>query len=78
MFCLYYQAQTEKNLCWLVSSLMRGTEHIAFDRCCDVQKGIFEFFVPKDMEAVFLEVMDYLKKEKAIIHFEKIENPYKS
>ena len=75
-FCLYYQAKIEKSRCWLVSSLIRGTEHIAFDRCYDVQESIFEFFVPTEMEEVFLEVIEYLKKKEAIITFEKQENRF--
>lgn len=74
--CLYYCAKTDKSRCWLVSSLVRGTEHIAFDRCYDVKEGIFEFFVPESMEEVFIEVMEYLKKQNAIISLEKKENRF--
>lgn len=74
--CLYYVAHIEKRLCWLVSSAMRGTEHVAFDRAYDVSESIFEFFVPQAMEPVFLEVMDYLEKKGAVSNLTKKDNRF--
>ncbi len=76
-YCLYYVAQLDKSTCWLVSSLLRGTEHVAFDRSYDPENSIFEFFVPEAMESVFLEVMYYLEKEKVVSGLVKKENRLK-
>lgn len=73
-YCLYYRAHLDKSKCWLVSSLLRGTEHVAFDRSYDPQQSIFEFFVPRDMEHVFLEVMAYLKAKKVVSELQKSPN----
>lgn len=71
---LYYTAQIKREMAWLLSSVMRGTEHIAFDRCIDKAQGIYEFFVPKDTESVFLEAMNYLKKEGVLLSLQKEDN----
>jgi hypothetical protein len=71
---LYYTAQIKRERAWLLSSVMRGTEHVAFDRCINKQEAIFEFFVPKDTESIFLEAMDYLKKEGVLLSLKKEEN----
>ena len=75
-FCFYYVAHVEKSLCWLVSSAMRGTEHVAFDRAYNVSESIFEFFVPKEMESVFLEVMSYLERKGAVSNLIKKDNRF--
>ncbi len=71
---LYYVAAVEKKRCWFLAATLRGTEHVAFDRCIDKEKSIFEFFVPHDMRTVFLEVMEYLKKDGVILSLEQREN----
>lgn len=73
-FCSYYVAQAVRDQCWLLSSLMRGTEHIAFDRALDKEKSIFEFFVPESTEHVFLQVIDYLLEKGILTSCEKKEN----
>ncbi len=73
-FCLYFTARIEKSRCWLVSSALRGTEHIAFDRALDVPESIFEFFVPHAMESVFLEVMAYFENKKIVSELTKKPN----
>lgn len=70
----YYVAQVVRSECWLLSSAMRGTEHVAFDRCIDKEQSIFEFFVPQSMEPVFLQTMDYLKKVEVLLWLEKRPN----
>lgn len=66
MYCAYYTARVDRKRCWLLTSILRGTEHIAFDRCLDPKESIFEFFVAPAMEPVFLELMAYCKKEAII------------
>lgn len=73
-YCLYYTAHLDKSRCWLVSSLLRGTEHVAFDRSYDPQNSVFEFFVPQDMEQVFLQVMEYLEKKQVVTKLLKEDN----
>ena len=73
-YCLYYTARLEKSRCWLVSSALRGTEHIAFDRAYDVPESIFEFFVPQAMESVFLEVMAYFEDKNIVTELTKKPN----
>ncbi len=60
--CLYYRAKIKKELCWLVTSTLRYSEHLAFDRCYDKEQSIFEFFVAPDLEHVFLGVMQKFEK----------------
>jgi len=73
-FCLYYVGQVKKEKVWMLSSALRGTEHIAFDRTIDVTQSLFEFFVPVSMESIFLELMDYLRCEGVLLSLEKKEN----
>lgn len=72
--CLYYQAQVEKKLCWMVTSSLRLTEHVVFDRCFDKEKSIFEFFVAPGLENVFLDIMKKLEARNVISQLEKKEN----
>lgn len=74
LFCLYYVAKVKRELCWVLSSALRGTENVAFDRALDKTESTFEFFVPHDMQKTFLEVMNYLTKQEVIIWLEEREN----
>ena len=73
-YCLYYVAKVKRELCWVLSSALRGTENVAFDRALDKVESTFEFFVPKDMQKPFLQVMDYLIKQEVIIWLEEHKN----
>lgn len=55
--CSYYQAQVLREKTWFVVAVLRSYEHVAFDRTLDVQKSIFEFFVPEDQEILFLAII---------------------
>ncbi len=74
LFCSYYTGAVERSKVWVLVSALRGTEHICFDRTLDVQSSVFEFFVPHDTEHIFLQVMDYLKKDGVLLSLEKKEN----
>jgi len=52
-YSLYFQAHVKKELCWIVSSTLRFTEYVAFDRTLDKEQSIFEFFVAPDLQDVF-------------------------
>ncbi len=73
-FCAYYQAKVDNSKAWILASCLRSTEHIAFDRTFDKQNGIFEFFVPRDTEHIFLQLMDYALKKELIFSLTKMEN----
>ena len=72
--CSYYQATVLKEKHWLLTSLLRSFEHLAFDRTCDTEKGIFEFFVPQDMEHHFLEIMEDFRQQGLIWDLQKLPN----
>ena len=61
-YCLYYRAHIKKELCWLVTSTLRYSEHVAFDRCYDKEQSIFEFFVAPELCDVFLSIMTNFEK----------------
>lgn len=73
-YSLYYVAQVERSQCWFLTAVVRGTEYICFDRAIDKHESIFEFFVTPGLENVFIEVMEYLKKEAVILSYQKKEN----
>ncbi len=56
---------------------MRSFEHLAFDRTVDKETSTFEFFVPRDLESTFLEVMEYFKKEGIILELTSLPNRLK-
>lgn len=73
-YSLYYTARVERSKCWFLTAVVRGTEYICFDRAIDKYESIFEFFVPPSYEAVFCQVMEYLKKEKVVLEYHQAEN----
>ena len=61
-YCLYYRAKIKKELCWMVTSTLRYSEHVEFDRCYYKELSIFEFFVAPELEKVFLSIMAKFEK----------------
>jgi hypothetical protein len=72
--CSYYQAKIDKKLTWFFVATFRSNEHLAFDRTFDVEQGIFEFFVPQDLEKDFLMVMDSYKDINLVSNLKKLPN----
>ena len=72
--CLYYQATVLKEKHWLLTALLRSFEHLAFDRTCDTEQGVFEFFVPQDFEHHFLEVMEDFRQRGFLWNLKKLPN----
>jgi hypothetical protein len=70
----YYQAIVKKEKAWFFTALLRGCEHIAFDRTVDVEKSLFEFFVPRDTEPYFLEIMHYFESQGLVKDMRKQPN----
>ena len=73
-YCLYYRAKIEKSLCWLVTSTLRYSEYVAFDRCYDKDTSVFEFFVTPELESVFLSIMQTFEKHGVSSQLEKLPN----
>jgi len=63
---------------WLVVATLRYTEHIAFDRTLDAEKGIFEFYVPTAAEPFFLELMHSFSERGYVADLLKKENRLKN
>ncbi len=74
LYCLYYQATIERSKCWFLVAVLRSFEHVAFDRTLDVASSRFEFYVPADMEPVFLQLMDYFQREAIVTNLERLPN----
>ncbi|MGZ6251286.1 MAG: hypothetical protein ACXWL2_04610 [Candidatus Chromulinivorax sp.] len=70
----YYQAKIQKELCWIVTSTLRYSEYVAFDRCLDKQESIFEFFVARELEDVFLQIMQKFEKHGIVTDLKHMEN----
>lgn len=73
-YCLYYQAKVDKSLTWFFVATFRSFEHVGFDRTYNVEDGIFEFFVPQEMEEIFLNIFSYYKNNKIIFDLKKLHN----
>lgn len=73
-YCLYYQAQVPRDKTWFLVGILRSYEHLVFDRTIDKEKGIFEFFVPEDLETHFLELMALLENRRTIQNLQKLKN----
>ena len=74
LYCSYYHAQVQRELCWYVTAALRSYEHISFDRTLDPATSLFEFFVPHSTEKLFLAVMAHFESEGLITNFQKLPN----
>jgi len=74
LYCSYYQAYIQRELCWFVTASLRSYEHVAFDRTLDPVTSLFEFFVPETTEKYFLEVMAYFEAEGLVSDLKKLPN----
>lgn len=74
LYCSYYQAYVQRELCWFVTASLRSYEHVAFDRTLDPVTSLFEFFVPQTTEKYFLEVMAYFESEGLVSELKKLPN----
>ena len=73
-YCLYYQAQVKKELCWFMVAVIRSCEHVAFDRTIDKAGSVFEFFVPPLMQKYFEEIMACFLKDGVITYCTQMDN----
>jgi len=59
MYCKYYQAKVNIPYTWFITGTLRSEEHLVFERALSESKNeIMEFFVPKDSEEKFLNIMN--------------------
>jgi len=72
--CVYYQGQVLRSESWFVVAVLKSWEHVVFDRTVDVERSIFEFFVPAAMEPEFLAVMLQLTTQGLVSNLHKLEN----
>ncbi|AXK60533.1 hypothetical protein [Candidatus Chromulinivorax destructor] len=73
-YCLYYRAKIEKELCWIVTSTLRYSEYLVFDRCYDKEQSIFEFFVAPDLQDVFVSIMATFEKHGIVSQLQFLPN----
>lgn len=73
-FCVYYKAKVERSTTWFVSGVLRSEPNMVLERCLDKASGEFEFFVPRDMEAHFLDVMGFLSANNFVSDLVKATN----
>ena len=77
-WCAYYTGHVKKEKAWMLTAVLRGAENVAFDRTLNVKESIFEFFVPEDMENIFLQAAEYLKKQDVLLTLVKEKNRFAS
>lgn len=73
-YCLYYRAKIEKELCWIVTSTLRYSEYLVFDRCYDKELSIFEFFVAPDLQDIFVSIMATFEKHGIVSQLQFLPN----
>ena len=78
LYCFYYQAQVQRELCWYVTAALRSYEYISFDRTLDPSISLFEFFVPVSTEKPFLVLMHYFQSEGLVRNLQKLPNRLES
>jgi len=74
MFCHYFQAHIVPQRVWFVTAVLRGCDHLAFDRTLDVHKSMFEFFVPGDCLDLFVSLMGIFQEKGLVTNFVELPN----
>lgn len=74
LYCSYYQAAVKRQETWFLTAVLRSYEHLAFDRTLDVERGIFEFFVPSSGEQLFQELMAEFGRQGLVTDVVKLPN----
>ena len=74
LHCSYYQALVDRSSTWFVVAVLKSFEHMSFDRTLDIEKGLFEFFVPSSTEKYFLTIMEYLTAQGYVHDLKKLPN----
>jgi hypothetical protein len=71
---MYYQAHVDRSKVWFFVAILRSYEHVAFDRTLDTDESLFEFFIPEDCEALFLDLMRYFQNSSIVTDLIKLPN----
>ncbi len=74
LFCIYYQAYVKPQMGWFVVAALKSFDHLCFDRTIDVERSIFEFYLPEEHEETFLQVMEWMEDEGYVGDVKKMEN----
>ena len=56
-YCTYYQARVKDGDATLLVGVLKNVGHVCFDRTLENETGLFEFFVPRDQNDLFLAIM---------------------
>jgi hypothetical protein len=73
-YSFYYQAHVKKTDTWFLTATLRSFEHLCFDRALTKEYGLFEFFVPIQLEHYFLELMNYYQEIGIVTELHKLSN----
>jgi len=73
-YSCYYQANIEKSKGWFFVGILRSYENMAFDRTLDKETALFEIFVPKDLQAEFLALMQVMTDRKIVSNLRELPN----
>ncbi len=73
-YCSYYQGHINKSECWFLVGGLKLFEHLVFLRTFNVEKSIFEFFVPEHLEKYFEEIMSQFQEQGVVLNLEKLPN----
>lgn len=74
--CTYYQAYVDRGMSWFVVAVLKSFDHLVFDRTLDVEKSLFEFFVPASMEAEFVQIMQRLERKGLVQDLRQLPNRF--
>jgi hypothetical protein len=74
MLCEYYQAIVDVPYTWFVGGVFRNEDNLVFERTVDGRTDLLEFFVTKDQEQEFLDLINYLVTVGFVLSFEKQTN----
>jgi hypothetical protein len=73
-YCSYYRAHIKKPEVISFVSILKSFDHLCFDRSYDVEKSIFEFFVPHSQEELFLKLLTSFEHKGIVSAIEKLPN----
>lgn len=79
LLCLYYQAEVPSSTCLYFVALLRSHEHLCFDRTVaspSQELQIFEFFVPRQQQEEFENIMRWLTSTGLVRQLQQLSNPY--
>lgn len=73
---IYFRAVARTEKIWLIVSLLKTFDNIAYHRTIDNSSNIMEFSVPEGMLSDFLLLMGYCQRENLIEEYHEAASPY--